>query len=285
VIISGLETWEHPRIWKKEKDRWRLLSHTRNNEQDGYQVFCDDDGTYGAVFLVYGDDREQRLRVTAGKPAPLIPKIPLTVAEEVPGDGRLPDIMIGLPDHAGSLLLSYPDSHAERGAGATGGAWKQGEGNARWFEADEGNWERGGRISPNEYDLDLEYWWQNNREGIVHEEPIFYIDLEGTGFEDSECERTRVLNKDGWVRPGGETEKSGTGAGVIAVQSRNGNLVLALAVHHASRVIHDGGTRVGIALEPYAFPLSRRYHVRGKIYLMQADLDVIEDRVRKEMNL
>ena len=284
VIISGLDTWEYPRIWKKEKDRWRLLSHTRNNEQDGYQVFCAEDGTFGAVFLVHGDAREQRLRVTAGKPAPLIPKIPLAVAEEVKGDGKLPGILIGLPDHAGTLLLSYPDSHAEKGTGATRWAWKQSEGNARWFEADEGNWERGGRISPNEDDLDLEYWWQNDREGIVHKEPIFYIDLEGTGFEDAECERTWVLKKDGWVRPGGDSEETGAGAGVIAVQSGKGRMILAMAINHASRVISERGTRVGIALEPYSFPLSRRYHVRGKIYLMQADLDVIEDRVWKEMD-
>ena len=61
-------------------------------------------------------------------------------------------------------------------------------------------------------------------------------------------------------------------------------MILAMAINHASRVISERGTRVGIALEPYSFPLSRRYHVRGKIYLMQADLDVIEDRVRKEMD-
>jgi hypothetical protein len=284
VIISGLDTWEYPRIWKREKDRWRLLSHARNDENDGYQVFCDEDGTFGAVFLVYGDDREQRLRVTAGKPAPLIPKIPVAVAEEVPGAGKLPGILIGLPDHEGNLLLSYPESHAEKGTGASGWRWKQSEGNSCWFEADEGNWERGGRISPNEDDLDLEYWWQNDREGIVHEEPIFYIDLEGTGFEDPECERTWVLEHDGWVHPSGESGEAGAGAGVIAVQSGDGLMVLALAIHHASRVIREGGTRMGIALVPFSFPVSRRYHVRGKIYLMEADLDVMEDRVRKEMD-
>jgi hypothetical protein len=284
VIISGLDTWEYPRIWKKEKDRWRLLSHARNNEQDGYQVFCDDDGTFGAVFLVPGDAREQRLRITAGKPAPLVPKVPLTVAGEVPGDGEPAGILIGLPNDEDSLLLSFPDSHAGREAGATGWAWKQSEGHSCWFEADEGNWERGGRISPNEDDLDLEYWWQNDREGIAHQEPIFYIDMEGTIFEDPECERTWVLEKGGWVPPAGESVKTGAGAGVIAVQSGNGRMVMALAIHHASRVISKGGTRVGIALEPYTFPLNRRYLVRGKVYLMEADLDVIEDRIRKEMD-
>ena len=70
------------------------------------------------------------------------------------------------------------------------------------FESDEGDWERGGRISPNELDLDLEYWWQNNKEGVTHEEPLIMLGLEGTPFEDPECTRTWILNKGGWIKPG-----------------------------------------------------------------------------------
>jgi hypothetical protein len=111
------------------------------------------------------------------------------------------------------------------------------------------------------------------------------MELQGTPYEDPECTRTWILQKGGWIQPGSESESTDAGAGVIAVQSLDGNSIFALAVHNASRVITlKGENRIGLALEPVSFPLKGRYHVRGKIYLMQADLDIIADRVRKEMN-
>lgn len=285
VLVSGLTTWEYPRIWKMEKDRWRLLSHARNNEHDGYQVFCDEEGTFGAVFLVHGDAREQRLRVTAGKAAPLKGKIQLSVASTGSAPGELSGISIALPGDEAKLSLSCPGRHDNTApARESSAAWQTSEGESLWFGIDEGDWERGGRISPNEEDMDLEYWWQNNREGIVHEAPVFSIDLTGTGFEDPGCMRTWMLKHSGWQKAGGHSHGTDAGAGVIAVQSEDGKMILAMAIHHASHVINEGGTMVGVALEPVSFPLSRRYHVRGKVYLLDGDLDIVEDRIRKEMN-
>jgi hypothetical protein len=286
VIITGLKTWEYPRIWKKEKDSWRLLSHARNDEHDGYQVFCDEEGSFGAVFLVHGNDTEQHLRVSAGKATPPGEKIRLSTGTAGNGSATLPPVDIAVPGAAINLSLSYPGSHGSQGKGPdVQPAWKTSEGQSIWFESHEGDWERGGRISPNEDDLDLEYWWQNNKEGVVHEEPLIQLGLQGTLFEDPECTRTWILQKDGWTQPGSGSEGTDAGAGVIAVQSADGHHILALAFHNTSRVISPKGeSRVGLALEPVSFPLKGRHHVRGKVFLMQADLDVIADRVRKEMN-
>ncbi len=67
VVVTGLTDWKYPRIWRKEKDRWRLLSHARNTDHDGYQVFSEANGTFGAVFLVGSDENEQTLRVSVGR--------------------------------------------------------------------------------------------------------------------------------------------------------------------------------------------------------------------------
>lgn len=286
VIITGLSSWEYPRIWKKEKDIWRLLSHARNNEYDGYQVFCDEEGSFGTVFLVHGNQEEQHLKISSGKTARDVKKIILAVAEAGDEAGALPQVSISLPGLEGSLHLFYPGSHGHpRKNPGVPPAWNTSEGQSIWFESDEGDWERGGRINPNEDDLDLEYWWQNNKEGIAHEEPLFTMVLLGTPFEDPECTRTWILQKEGWIHPGSESERTDAGAGVIAVRSLDGDFILALAIHNASRMISlKGENRIGLALEPVSFPLKGRYHVRGKIYLMQADLDIIADRVRKEMN-
>ena len=36
------------------------------------------------------------------------------------------------------------------------------------------------------------------------------------------------------------------------------------------------GEDMGIALQPVRFPLSKRYHIRGKVYLIEADLEILD---------
>ncbi len=50
----------------------------------------------------------------------------------------------------------------------------------------------------------------------------------------------------------------------------------------ASGVVAKGGLQIGVTLEPITFGLDRRYHVRGKVYLLQGDLESLSDRIRKE---
>ena len=53
-----------------------------------------------------------------------------------------------------------------------------------------------------------------------------------------------------------------------------------MAWPRAERVIV--GRNMGIAIEPVRFPTSKRYHIRGKVYLIEGDLEILEDRIRKE---
>ena len=176
VVVTGLTEWNYPRIWRMEKGRWTLLSHARNTDHDGYQVFCDEDGSFGAVFLVAADDREQLLKVSAGDVVSDGQKINLEIDETADGDIGLPPVAILDPQRDIKLRLLFPET--DRGNGKADAAvinkrlqWKSSEGSSRWFESNERSWRRGGRLNPHQEDIDLEYWWQNSEQVMENGAP------------------------------------------------------------------------------------------------------------------
>ncbi len=269
VIVTGLTTWQHPRLWKKENDQWRLLSHARNTEHDGYQVFCEKGASYGAVFLVHSNNQAQTLRVTAGKANPLKNIIRLAAVSS----NTSPATLSFPSGEHGPLFLIFPRVHSRRGSRQ--GTWKKSEGHSLWFESNESGFKRGGRISPNEDDMDLEYWWQDQSADTHHPIPICTLDTAGSEFTDPDHERTWVLSARGWIKGTARHD----GATAVAVQSQDGEKVLAMAFNDAEGVTVN--KTLGVILKPVT-ALGKRRHVRGKIFLMEADLEVVADRIRKE---
>ncbi len=281
VVITGLTEWQYPRIWKKEGSRWSLLSHARNSELDGYQVFSEEGGTFGAVFLVYSDGTEQTLKVSVGKALKEVEQIELVERE----GKRIPaSVTLIKKDQSIELGLSFPSTSAKVESHVTKKAnWNRSEGNSLWFESNEGDWLRGGRISPNQDDLDLEYWWQNKGEGILHTPPEFLMYVEGTPFSDPEGERTWLLTSKGWksFEEGSTLDISGRGA--IAVESKEGGEFLCMAWPRSEEILLDPGVAIGMALEPVTFALRKRYHTRGKVYIHKGNLPSLQDKVNKEL--
>ncbi len=277
VIVTGLSDWRHPRIWRKEKDRWRLLAHARNTDHDGYQVFCDEENTFGAVFLVGSDATEQTLKVSVGEVVGQGDKISAEMdASDV---GMVPPAVALLgPKAADRLRLIYPRVDSSKGSIVK---WKSSEGGSLWFKAAEGSRTSGGRVTPNQEDVDLEYWWQNDAKGAS---PRFMLDLKGTSFEDPKGERTRVLTAEGW-RKIDATKGRVAGTGVVAVTSTDGKQILCMAWPKASGVVAGTDLKIGVTLQPARFPANRRYHIRGKIYLLDSDLEILKDRIGKEMSI
>ena len=306
VILTGLTEWRYPRIWKKEGGKWRMLSHARNTAHDGYQVFSENDGKFGAVFLVSTDEKEQQLKVSVGTPVDEGKQIAIN-QRSFEDRGSPTGLEINISESSKPVIFSYPGT----GSNATL-EWKQSEGNSLWFEQSEGNWEHGGRLSPNQTDVDLEYWWQNlidadqkeelmtslgsvtgnkrdlrkrmldGMDGIVDKmEPNFELDLTGTQFEDSNKERTWRLTSTGWEKLGNGKVQ---GLGVIAVQSSVDDKILCIAWTNASSVTSKN-SKVGVSLKAVKLGMAKRYHVRGKLYIVDKGLDVLEDRIRKELNI
>lgn len=277
VLVKGFTTWEGLRLWKKENKQWRLLSHARNTIHDGYQVFCEEDGSFGAVFLVHSNEQKQQLRASAGELVALKPKISLAVPS--PGALASPEPSISVLAQGDKLILRFPGAHArDRSVFKQSVVWKESEGSSLWFETNELGFKRGARISPNQDDLDLEYWWQNQSAGTLHPEPVFTLDARGEDFADPAGDRSWVLTTQGWVR----AQVYCGGACAVAVQSLDGKKVLAMAWNSATGA--SAGTQPSVTLKPVA-AFGKRCHVRGKIYLMESGLDVIEDRIKKEMTV
>jgi len=277
VTVKGFTTWERPHLWRKENEQWRLLSHARNSVHDGYQVFCEEGGTFGAVFLVHSNEQKQQLRASAGEFVAFKPKIPL----EVPSPESLfaSKPAVSVVANGDRVTLCLPGAHArDQSVFKQSVIWQKSEGNSLWFETNELGFKRGARISPNEEDLDLEYWWQNKSTDTLHPEPVFTLDTTGSAFADTDGSRSWVLTAQGWVR----TQVQREGACAIAVQSIDGTKILAMAWNTATGA--TAGKQPGVTLRPVS-TIGKRRHVRGKIYLMDAGLDVIADRIRKEMTV
>ncbi|MDR1523915.1 MAG: hypothetical protein LBS79_01480 [Tannerella sp.] len=269
VIVTGLTEWRFPRIWVQEGGKWRPLPHSRNNPLDGYQVFCDADGTFGSVFLVPGSLHEQKLKVTAGKETALPEKQMLTVVRDA--GGRNSAVQIGA---TGAVRLQMPSPTLPVAVNdeAVDFKWRQSEGQSLWFTRHFTEWRQGGRLSPNEDDIDLEYWWDNRREGNVHSEPEFSLYMAGTPFDG---QPVRALVDGEWVDLTAEYRGA---VQALAVQSAQQDRTLALAFLHTSGAVkRDGG--FALQLRAPDVPLHKRYHVRGKVYLLDSGPDILKQRI------
>lgn len=271
VIVTGLTEWRFPRIWVREGEEWRPLDHSRNSALDGYQVFCDEDGAFGSVFLVPGSLQAQTLKVTAGKATVTPEKQRLTVVQDAAG--RSSAVQIGSAA-AGAVLLQLPAPTLPLSINdePVDFKWSRSEGQSLWFTQSFTEWRRGGRLSPNEEDIDLEYWWDNLREGNGHSDPEFFLSLAGSPFEN---QPVQALIEDEWKPL--TTELKGA-VQAIAVQSAGRDRTLALSFLNTSGAIkRDGG--FGLQLRAPDAPLHKRYHVRGKVYLLNAGPDILKQRI------
>ncbi len=283
IVVTGMTDWRYPRIWRKEKERWRLLSHARNTDHDGYQVFCDETGDFGTVFLVGSDRHEQTLKVSMGESVPDGEQLALEVQSSRDSTASPPAVTFAEPGDGVVYRVLFPTSEERRAAGTpVATTWKSSEGGSLWFESSQRYGRRGGRIHPNQDDLDLEYWWQNEEGQVDHEAPAFVIDFAETPFSDPRNERTWILTTEGWQRFGLQNGEARTGAGAIAVTSVDGERNLCMAWPHARGVFAPGDGQMGVILQPVRFPRSRRYHLRGKIYLIDGDRETLADRISKD---
>ena len=107
--------------------------------------------------------------------------------------------------------------------------------------------------------------------------------MAGSPFEDPNRERTWILTATGWRKVGSEERLARSGAGVIAVESLDEKKILCIALPNASGIVAEAGLRIGVNLQPFKFPRNRRYHIRGKIYLWEGDLEILRERIRREI--
>jgi len=285
VIVTGLTDYRESRLWQKSQDGWRVLSHARAGRDDGIQVFCTANGKFGAVFLVASDNTPQHLQVTLGHNADMPARITVRPQEGRENVGESA-ALIRAPWMQAPMRLSFPAS-VKIGEDTLPGrsiapAWQQDADGSLWFERNAGGQLIGGRLSPNEEDVDLEFWSANRRREELSFAPVFRPALEGTEFADG---RT-------WIRKDGNWQPADDAGGNqfvddcdrVAVMSADGKHLFCLVWPAPVRLAADSSAP-GVHLDPVlsSCPPGKRIHVRGKLYIMRGTLEELDARARREV--
>ena len=189
--------------------------------------------------------------------------------------------------------------------------WEKSEGGSIWFEWEFDNQVAGGRLSPNTDCVDLEFWLENRRPEAVNLGLQFCPVLAGTIFEDRKLERTWGLFGGEWKRLA-ETDRGPgrfelchyrvAGApkfdvplpwgrsndlldiGVVVVASPDEKYLFAIAWPECGRVLTNAGIPCVHSDPPaHSVPPGKRFHMRGKVFLMEGTLDDLLRRVRREI--
>ena len=269
VVVTGFDNYCNPRMQVFEGGQWKEVGHNRNTTADGIQPFCAEDGSFGAVFLVSSNpNAPQQLRVSTGNtPAPFS-KIDLHTGENLLVDAR---------NAMASARLRYPAPTRDVANNTPGSAeWNQSEGNSLFYAQEFTTWLQGGRLSPNQEDVDLEYWWQNKELLPAHAQPVFELEpatpklLKG---------KYMALTPEGWKELGDGEKIAGTiyAAGIFAPGSS------AVLAYRTGSGVSRTGTKLKVALDAPVVALKDRYHQRGKLYLTDLNAESLKQKVMNDL--
>lgn len=326
VLVSGLTDYRYPRIYREESSGWVPLLQARRGALDGVQVNIAPDGRFVAALLVPGGQPPQRLKVVAGEADAPRARIQVTAAPQMPGRERMHAAAVRAPWMSTPIKFRFPETvHTDAldfidhvvaeldpraDAAALAKTWSADEAGTLGFQW---NVERrliGGRLSPNEDDVDLEFW-VDNRQRATHINVQFCAVLTGTVFADPELSRTYLHSGGQWVKMS-ETDRGGHdralthypvaggpelqvpppwGKGgvtadtdVVAVVSEDGQYVFAVAWPQARSILSNAHIPCVHAdpIIPFC-EAGRRVYVRGKLYLLRGTLDDLYRRVQRDI--
>jgi hypothetical protein len=322
VVVTGLTDYRVPRIERRSDRGWTPLSHARVGDLDGVEVFATAADRFGAVFLVHSDGEPQELRVSAGVPVPAPERIRVWAAAD-PGQPLHHAAKIQAPWMSSPLHLRYPETlatdrlefidHLPPGAepavdpATLCGDWREGEAGSLWFQWNLDGRRAGGRLTPNEEDVDLEFWVENGTDGPLPVSLQFCPVLAGTLFADPGLERSWIHTGGQWVRMAdtergrychyyrdGEAPESLPAPWsvarepfdepVVAVTSEDGDHVFAIAWPEPRSILSNADIPC-VHADPreVVCPVGRRVVLRGKVFLMNGTLDDLLRRVRREV--
>jgi hypothetical protein len=312
VIVRGLTDYRWPRMYRDNGTGFKPVSMARVGDLDGVQVFCEPNWHYGAVFLVANDGEGQHLRFTVGEPVE--PPARIAVTPQAATKGSAEHVaLVKAPWMDAPIKFRYPETvltdtldfadHVWEGAELRVPAeplakvWHESAGGSLWFEWTYDNQTVGGRLTPNEEDVDLDVWFENRRDALVPFQVQFCATLAGTMFSDETLERTWVHTAGEWKRMS-ETDRGGGRRETCRYPMIGGSVFPQEGIWGVSRDVLDVGA-VAVTSEDcrHAFaiawprlhwalsntllpcvhadpllppcPPKRRVHMRGKLYLLE----------------
>ncbi len=327
VLVTGLTEYRWPRIWREESTGWVPVLQARNGDLDGVEVFTARDGSLGAAFIVATDGTPQHLKVRVGEPVTPRERIKVWPAPR-DNNPRRHAALIRAPWMDTPISLRYPETvntdaldfidhvredmpprdHPE----ALAKVWTEGAGGTLAFAWTVAGREIGGRLSPNEDSVDLQFWVDNRAGASCNVGVQFCPVLAGTLFEDRTLDRTWIHVKGAWVNMADTGRGDGdprfchyeveggpdlgrlpapwgvgdveADADVVAVTSEDGKYLFAIAWPRAASIVSN--TQLPCVHTDPMFPRAtagRRVYLRGKVYLMEGTLDDLYKRVQREV--
>jgi hypothetical protein len=231
-------------------------------------VFCDQYGTFGSVFLVPSGLSEQKIKVTIGNKEKVVPKIALDINKDLN--------QVTISKNAQFVKLDLPSkTFIDTAAEATEMVWNKSEGESIWFTEQMSRWKRGGRLTPNEDNVDLEYWWQNDESGMRHTSPKFVFDLSDLNPENAAF---LILEDGHWKELIDDIDSNDCiNVQAVALSMENG-LKYVLSFKNAIGAFKTTD-KLGLKLKPVDAEPHQRYHVIGKIYIVDTPLHPLKNRI------
>ena len=297
IVVTGLSDYRWPSLYLQSEEGRRYLAQARVGDKDGVQVFCDADGSYAAVFLVASDSSSQALHFETGHPPVATSRIRIdpSTARDAAGD---PGVQIQANWMKDPVGLQFPAEASSRGERLWGNqsaqsapaaadarvTWATSAGGSLWYEVNADGCTLGGRLSPNEDDVDLEYWIRNRQRRELPANILFQPILDATSFADPQ--RIWILQDQMWRRLTQQSPLSFAAGEIraVAVTSTDGREILAIAWPRMV-VRRESAESFAVQCGPDwpACPPGRRLHVRGKLYLMHGSLEDLRLRVQREI--
>jgi hypothetical protein len=220
VVVEGLKTYKQPRLELAGAAGWAPVRHETVGN-DGYQVFVDDRGTFGCVFLVEGSSEPRTYRVVhAPRPRIIVhPRLrpedaPMANLVEVQAPWMDQPINIRYPEtiHTDFGLLQI-DHYREDMIGKTDlstlSDWHAGPGGSFWFDWDLAEkCKAGGIVSPGVDDVTFEFWFYNGNDKPTSVHMQYCLRLWADSLRDETGERTYIMSDGKWVRMA-DTDRGG----------------------------------------------------------------------------
>jgi hypothetical protein len=213
IIVEGLPTHKRPRLEvRTEAGEWEPVRHETVGS-DGYQVFVDEAGTFGCVFLVNADGAEHAYRVALGEAPPV-----KVVCDLQPPEAVLANLVyVQAPWMSKPVNLRYPetiisdygvqfiDHVREDMPGKTPisslADWHAGPGGSWWYDwAISDHCRAGGIVSPGVDEVTFESWFANGGEKATWVDLQFCLRLWDDLFRDETGERSYIVSDGKWVR-------------------------------------------------------------------------------------
>lgn len=278
VIITGLKEYKKPMLSLKQENGWYQLRQNMVGDVDGMQTFIDDEGKFGAVFLVASDSNEQHLRFEIDSEESENKRIEV----ESIADTSKVKIKADFLDQA--IIMEFPEKLVLNGENISLiPQWKISEAGSIWFEQNIERRRVGGRLTGNEQDIDIEFWVENRSNEKVAAQAVFGARLSNTVFEDNQLERSFILVNGEWQSIKGAAEPGILNAQLVATLSRDGDHIFAIGWPGQKHLLDKTKSAVSSLVNLADCPTNRRSYIYGKIFIVKGTLNDLYMRFRREI--